>query len=127
MAPINSADWEIVSLTADTVITVVLFVALVPLVVLACWMGFWEAMRGFAGKSSSTAYRYSFAFGSIGIPLFAIACYLIAVVLACISDGYTFYYPIIALIIGFILNRLLFFVADIYRKKYEDSADIWSN
>ncbi|MGH3954245.1 MAG: hypothetical protein ACRDTI_09450 [Mycobacterium sp.] len=114
------------SQAADTVITTLLFVFLAPAVGLACWMGFVEAMRGFKGKSTSRAYLYSFASGAIGVPLSAIMCYVTAIVVACVSGGYTFYYPLIALVVGVMANRLLFLIADIFRKKYEDSADIWN-
>lgn len=96
--------------TADTIATVALFVALIPAVLYAIAIGLHLLMlgdrvttkRGFAGV----------LIGVIGVPVAAVTVYLTAAICAWHSEGYTFYYPIIALISGAALTAGLSGFAD---------------
>jgi hypothetical protein len=110
------------SRTVDSVITVVLFVGLVPLVAIACIFAFWNGVRGYSGKTESNASSYSFFIGPLGIPIVAFLCYLVALILACFSTGYTFYYPLAALGVGFVLSLALFSISEHFRSEHYRSV-----
>lgn len=87
--------------TVDTVLTIVLFVALIPGVLMACVIGFHLIMLG--DKASPEHPRTTTAgliVGVFGVPISAIIIYITAVTLAWTSSGYTFYYPLVALAVG---------------------------
>ena len=87
--------------TVDTILTIVLFVALIPGVFAACAIGFHLIMLG--DKASPEHPRRSTAgliVGVFGVPLSAIIIYITAGALAWTSSGYTFYFPLIALAVG---------------------------
>ncbi|MBN7442444.1 hypothetical protein I3U51_18080 [Mycobacteroides abscessus subsp. abscessus] len=110
------------SRTVDSVITVALFVGLVPLVAIACIFAFWNGVRGYSGKTESNASSYSFFIGPVGIPIATLLCYLVALILACLSSGYTFYYPLVALGVGFVLTLALFSVSERFRSEHYRSV-----
>ncbi|MFT4127029.1 MAG: hypothetical protein QM662_12480 [Gordonia sp. (in: high G+C Gram-positive bacteria)] len=84
--------------TWDTILTVVLFVALLPAVVFAGFLGLHLMMLGDAGAGRRTAVAVGV--GVVGVPLSALGVYVAAVVLAWRADGHTFYYPLVALVAG---------------------------
>lgn len=88
------------STTADTVVTVVLFVALIPAVVFAFVIGFHLIMLGDNASPEQPRSGWGLLVGVIGVPLSAIAIYIGAVIFAWITPGYTFYIPLIALAVG---------------------------
>lgn len=88
--------------TADTIITVVLFVALIPAVLCAVAIGLHLLMLG-----DGVATKRGFAgvlIGVVGVPIAAVAVYLAAAIWAWNTEGYTFYYPIVALVAGTVLT-----------------------
>ncbi|MEX3743229.1 hypothetical protein [Mycolicibacterium porcinum] len=86
--------------TADTIITVILFVALLPAVVVAFAVGFHLIMLGDGASPERPRSGWGVMIGVFGVPLVATATYLAAAILAWLAPGPTFYIPIIALLIG---------------------------
>lgn len=98
------------SSTTDTIITVVLFVALVPAVIAAIVIGLHLLMLG-DGVSDKRGFA-GMLVGVVGVPVGAVAIYVTAVLLAWAADGYTFYYPVVALVVGALLTVGLSGLAD---------------
>lgn len=96
--------------TADTIITVVLFVALIPPVLYAVAIGLHLLMLG-DGVSTKRGFA-GVLVGVVGVPVAAISVYLTAAIWAWNAQGYTFYYPIAALITGAALTVGLSSLAD---------------
>ena len=96
--------------STDTIITVVLFVALIPAVVAAIAIGLHLLMLG-DGVSSKRGFS-GVLIGVVGVPVAAVGVYVAAAVLAWTADGYTFYYPIVALLVGAALTVGLSSLAD---------------
>lgn len=96
--------------STDTVITVVLFVALIPAVIAAIAIGLHLLMLG-DGVSNKRGFA-GVLLGVVGVPVGAVTVYVAAVVLAWNTDGYTFYYPVVALVVGALLTVGLSGLAD---------------
>lgn len=96
--------------TTDTVVTIVLFVALIPAVIAAVFVGLHLAMLG-DGVSDKRGFS-GVLLGVVGVPVGAVAVYVAAVVLAWNTDGYTFFYPVVALLVGALLTVGLSGLAD---------------
>ncbi|MHA3023888.1 hypothetical protein ACXPWS_26905 [Mycobacterium sp. BMJ-28] len=96
--------------TTDTVVTIVLFVALIPAVIAAVFVGLHMAMLG-DGVSDKRGFS-GVLLGVVGVPIGAVAVYVAAVVLAWNTDGYTFFYPVVALLVGALLTVGLSGLAD---------------
>ena len=88
-----------VSDTLDVTVTVVLFVALIPCVVVAIAIGLHLLMLGDTITDRHGSI-WGVVIGVVGIPIAVIGIYLAAVVLAWRANGATFYYPVVALIVG---------------------------
>lgn len=86
--------------TADTIITAILFVALLPAVVVAFAVGFHLIMLGDGVSPDRPRSGWGVLVGVVGVPLAATATYLAAAILAWVAPGPTFYIPIVALLIG---------------------------
>lgn len=88
-----------------------MFIALIPGVMVAVAVGLHLLMLG----DGITGKRGSFlgiVIGVVGVPLAAVGVYITAAVLAWRASGYTFYYPIAALVIGGLLTVGLSGLAD---------------
>lgn len=85
----------------DTVITVVLFVALLPAVPAAVFVGLHMLMLGDALTDKGSPWGVWVAV--VGIPVSAVVVYVAAAVLAWTTHGYRFYIPIAALLVGSLL------------------------
>ena len=90
------------SATVDTVVTVVLFVALLPAVAVAAYIGVHLLMLGDGITERGSAWGVWV--GVIGVPVSAVSVYLATVALAWVAPGLTFYYPIAALVVGSLLT-----------------------
>lgn len=86
----------------DTILTVVLFVALLLAVVVAVFVGLHLLMIGDAVTEKGSPWGVWV--GVVGIPASAVAVYIAAVVLAWTTHGYRFYIPIVALLVGSLLT-----------------------
>jgi hypothetical protein len=95
----------------DTVVTIALFVALVPAVCVAVLVGLHLMMLGDKVIEGSGSPRGVWV-GVIGVPLSAVAVYLTAAALAWNAHGYRFCYPIAALVVGSLLAVGLSALAD---------------
>jgi len=91
-----------VSGSTDTIVTIVLFIALLPAVAVAVFIGVHMLMLGDAvtEKGSSRGVWV----GVIGIPACAVAVYVASLMLAWTAHGYRFYIPIAALLVGSVLT-----------------------
>ncbi|OBB80178.1 hypothetical protein [Mycolicibacterium peregrinum] len=85
---------------ADTIITAILFVALLPAVVVAFVVGLHLIMLGDGVSPDRPRSGWGVMVGVVGVPLVATAIYLAAAILAWLTPGPTFYIPIVALLIG---------------------------
>ena len=90
------------SSSVDTTLTVVLFVALLPAIVVAVFIGLHLLMLGDAVTEKGSPWGVWV--GVIGIPVSAIAVYVAAAALAWTTHGYRFYIPVAALLVGSLLT-----------------------
>lgn len=88
--------------TVDTILTVVLFVALLPAVVVAVFVGLHLLMLGDGVTEKGSPWGVWV--GVVGIPISAIAVYIAAAALAWTTHGYRFYIPVLALLVGSLLT-----------------------
>lgn len=85
----------------DTAVTAVGFVILLPAVVFVVATAPMLGMAGDGiGPHSRKLYGYLVLALVIVPPLFLITLYVVALVLACVATGSTFYYPLVALAVG---------------------------
>jgi len=91
-----------VSENTDTVVTIVLFVALLPAVAVGVFIGLHMLMLGDAVTEKGSSWGVWV--GVIGIPASAVAVYVASLVLAWTTHGYRFYIPIAALLVGSVLT-----------------------
>jgi hypothetical protein len=91
--------------TLDTVATILLFVVLLGWVGLSVYAGAMSVTLSDSGAPGVAMVGVVLAV--IGIPVSVIAVYLTAVVYAWRAEGYTFYYPLIALAAGTALAALV--------------------
>ncbi len=88
--------------SVDTILTVALFVALLPTVVVAVFVGLHLLMLGDAVTEKGSPWGVWV--GVVGIPVSAIAVYVAAAALAWTTHGYRFYIPVLALLVGSLLT-----------------------
>ncbi len=86
----------------DTIVTVVLFVALLPAVLVAVFVGLHLLMLGDAVTEKGSPWGVWV--GVVGIPVSAVAVYVAAAALAWSAHGYRFYIPVAALLVGSLLT-----------------------
>lgn len=82
----------------DAVATIVLFIVLIGWVGLSIYAGAMSVMLSDSGARGIALVGVALAV--VGIPLSVIAVYVIAVIRAWHADGYTFYYPLVAFVVG---------------------------
>ncbi|CAM3395485.1 hypothetical protein H7J08_05310 [Mycobacterium frederiksbergense] len=95
--------------TIDAVATILLFVALLGWVGLSVYAGAMSVTLSDSGAPGVAMVGVLLAV--IGIPASVIAVYVAAIVYAWRADGYTFFYPLVALIAGTLLAALVAAVA----------------
>ena len=93
----------------DTIATILLFIVLIGWVCLSIYFGATSVMLSDSGAPGIAVIGVVLAV--IGIPLSVIAVYVIAVIRAWRADGYTFYYPLVAFVVGTVLAALVMGVA----------------
>lgn len=90
------------SSSADTIVTIVLFVALLPAVVVAAFIGLHLLMLG--DSITAKGSPWGVWVGVVGIPASALTVYIASLVLAWTVHGNRFYVPIAALLVGSLLT-----------------------
>jgi hypothetical protein len=93
----------------DTIATVLLFIVLIGWVWLSIYLGASSVMLSDSGAPGIAIIGVVLAV--VGIPLSVIAVYVIAVIRAWHADGSTFYYPLVAFVVGTVLAALVMGVA----------------
>jgi hypothetical protein len=93
----------------DTIATTVLFIVLIGWVWLSIYVGATSVTLSDSGAPGIAFVGVVLAV--VGIPLSVIAVYVIAVLRAWNANGYTFYYPLVAFVIGTALAGLVMGVA----------------
>jgi len=93
----------------DTTATVLLFIVLIGWVWLSIYLGAMSVMLSDSGAPGIAFIGVVLAV--VGMPLSVIAVYVIAVIRAWHADGYTFYYPLVAFVVGTVLAALVMGVA----------------
>lgn len=88
--------------SVDTIVTVALFAALLPAVVVAAFVGLHLLMLGDAVTEKGS--QWGVWVGVVGTPVSAIAVYVTAAALAWNAHGYRFYIPVLALLVGSLLT-----------------------
>lgn len=88
--------------SVDTIVTVVLFVALLPAVVVAVFVGLHLLMLG--DSITEKGSPWGVWVGVVGIPVSAVAVYAAAATVAWNTHGYRFYIPFVALLVGSLLT-----------------------
>lgn len=86
--------------TADTIVTIVLFIALLPGVLVAFAIGFHLIMLGDGVSPDRPRQGWGVMVGVVGVPLAATMIYLGAAIFAWLTPGFAFYVPILALVAG---------------------------
>jgi hypothetical protein len=82
----------------DTIATILLFIVLIGWVGLSIYAGAMSVMLSDSGAPGIALIGVVLAV--VGIPLSVIVVYVVAVVRAWHADGYTFYYPLVAFVVG---------------------------
>ena len=93
----------------DTIATILLFIVLIGWVCLSIYAGATSVMLSDSGAPGIAIIGVVLAVA--GIPLSVIAAYVIAVIRAWHADGPTFYYPLVAFVVGTVLAALVMGVA----------------
>ena len=93
----------------DTIATILLFVVLIGWVLLSIYIGATSVTLSDSGAAGIALIGVVLAV--VGIPLSVIAVYVIAVIRAWHADGYTFYCPIVAFVVGTVSTALVMGVA----------------
>jgi hypothetical protein len=93
----------------DAVATILLFIVLLGWVGLSIYAGATSVMLSDSGAPGIALIGVVVAV--VGIPLSVIAVYVIAVIRAWRADGSTFYYPLVAFVVGTVLAALVMGVA----------------
>jgi len=93
----------------DTIATVLLCIVLIGWVWLSIYLGAMSVMLSDSGAPGIAFIGVVLAV--VGMPLSVIAVYVIAVIRAWHADGYTFYYPLVAFVVGTVLAALVMGVA----------------
>lgn len=93
----------------DTIATVLLFIVLIGWVWLSIYVGATSVALSDSGAPGITSVGVVLAV--VGIPLSVMAAYVIAVIRTWQADGYTFYYPLAAFVVGTALAALVMGVA----------------
>jgi len=90
----------------DTIATILLFIVLIGWVLLAIYAGAMSVMLSDSGALGIAVIGVVLAV--VGIPLSVIVVYVLAVIRAWRADGYTFYYPLVAFVVGTVAAALVF-------------------
>jgi len=93
----------------DTIATILLFVVLIGWMLLSIYIGATSVTLSDSGAAGIALIGVVLAV--VGIPLSVIAVYVIAVIRAWHADGYTFYCPIVAFVVGTVSTALVMGVA----------------
>lgn len=93
----------------DTIATILLFVLLIGWVCLSIYAGATSVMLSDSGAPGVALVGVALAV--VGIPLAVIVVYVLAVIRAWHADGYTFYYPLVAFVVGTVAATLVLGVA----------------
>jgi hypothetical protein len=93
----------------DTLATTVLFIVLIGWVGLAVYVGAMSVMLSDSGAPGIGIVGVALAV--VGTPLSVVIVYVIAVIRAWRADGHTFYYPVVAFVVGTALAALVWGVA----------------
>ena len=93
----------------DTIATIALFIVLIGWVWLSIYVGATSVTLSDSGAPGIAFVGVVLAV--VGIPLSVIAVYVIAVIRAWRADGYTFYYPLVAFVVGTASAALVMAVA----------------
>jgi hypothetical protein len=93
----------------DTIATILLFIVLIAWVCLSIYAGAMSVTLSDSGAPGVALIGVALAV--IGIPLSVIVVYVLAVVRAWHADGYTFYYPLVAFVVGTVAAALVLGVA----------------
>ena len=97
----------------DTIATIALFIVLIGWVWLAIYVGATSVTLSDSGAPGIAFVGVVLAV--VGIPLSVIAVYVIAVIRVWRANGYTFYYPLVAFVVGTALAALVMGLADGHR------------
>ena len=92
-------------LLVDTIATILLFIVLIGWVLLSIYAGYTSIFLSDRGVPGIALVGLVLAV--VGIPLSVIAVYVIAAIRAWNADGYTFYYPLVAFVVGTVAAALV--------------------
>lgn len=89
----------------DTIATILLFIVLIGWVLLSIYIGAMSVTLSDSGAPGIALIGVVLAV--VGIPLSVIVVYVIAAIRAWNADGYTFYYPLVAFVVGTVAAALV--------------------
>jgi len=93
----------------DTIATTLLFIVLIGWVWLSIYVGATSVMLSDSGAPGIALVGVVLAV--VGIPLSVVTVYVLAVIRTWYADGYTFYYPLVAFVVGTVSAALVMGVA----------------
>ncbi len=93
----------------DTIATILLFIVLIGWVLVSIYVGASSVTLSDSGAPGIALIGVALAV--IGIPLSVVVVYVTAVIRAWHADGYTFYYPLVAFVVGTMAAALVMGVA----------------